>query len=263
MGDEMLTLNQLATYFPPELMRKNPQGILVEYLQHELLDSIFKEKASGLLNFIGGTAVRILYQSPRFSEDLDFDNFGLSFSQFENLLSSACRDMFHKGFVIEKRFVESGAFHCYIKFPEILYQTGISPLASRKILIRIDTEAKDKFYQPNEHIINRFALYRRILVAPASVLLAQKMMTVLERKREKGRDLFDVSYLSGLSKPDFHYIEKCNGTDKEQFLIKFDQRLQELDFEFLANDVEPFLFDSAQKERVLTFKEYWRTKSVG
>ena len=89
------------------------------------------------------------------------------------------------------------------------------------------------------------------------------MMTVLERKREKGRDLFDVSYLSGLSKPDFHYIEKCNGTDKELFLIKFDQRLQELDFEFLANDVEPFLFDSAQKERVLTFKEYWRTKSVG
>ena len=93
-------------------------------------------------------------------------------------------------------------------------------------------------------------------MAPASVLLAQKMMTVLERKREKGRDLFDVSYLSGLAKPDFNYIEKCNGTDKEQFLIKFDQRLQELDFAFLANDVEPFLFDSAQKERVLTFKEY-------
>ena len=115
----MLTLNQLATYFPPELMRKNPQGILVEYLQHELLDSIFKEKASGLLNFIGGTAVRIHYQSPRFSEDLDFDNFGLSFSQFENLLTSACRDMFHKGFVIEKRNTHDRVHYHHYSFYSI------------------------------------------------------------------------------------------------------------------------------------------------
>mgnify|MGYP006987139715 CR=1 FL=1 len=45
--------------------------------------------------------------------------------------------------------------------------------------------------------------------------------------------------------------------------MQFDQRLQELDFGFLANDVEPFLFDAAQKERVLTFKDYWRTHRVG
>ena len=56
----MLTIDQLSNYFPLPLRRKNPQGVLVEYLQHEILDSIFKEKASAALSFIGGTAIRIL-----------------------------------------------------------------------------------------------------------------------------------------------------------------------------------------------------------
>ena len=258
----MLTIDQLSAYFPLPLRRKNPQGVLVEYLQHELLDSIFKEKSSASLSFIGGTAIRILYQNLRFSEDLDFDNFGLSFGEFETLLKTACKDMTNKGFVIEYRFVERGAYHCYIKFPDILYQSGISPESSRKILIRIDTEAKGKYYEPQLYIINRFALYRQICVAPASVLLAQKMMTVLERKREKGRDLFDVSYLMGLAEPDFSYIAKCMNIDKQQFLKLFNERLQKLDLNFLASDVEPFLFLSEHKERILTFRDYWKMRQI-
>lgn len=258
----MLTIDQLSEYFPLALRRKNPQGVLVEYLQHELLDSIFKEKSAASLCFIGGTAIRILYQNPRFSEDLDFDNFDLSFKAFEKLLEIAFKDMANKGFVVEYRFVERGAYHCYIKFPDILYQTGISPHSSRKILIRIDTEAKKKYYEPQRYIVNRFALYRQIWTAPASVLLAQKMMTVVERKREKGRDLFDVSYLMGLAEPDFDYITKCMGCDKKHFLKLFDERLKELDLNFLAKDVEPFLFSAEQKERILTFHDYWKTKKI-
>ena len=109
----MLTINQISEYFPLAVRRKNHQGVLVEYLQHELLDSIFKEKSSASLCFIGGTAIRILYQNPRFSEDLDFDNFGLSFKSFEKLLQTACKDMANKGFVVEYRFVERGYFRNY------------------------------------------------------------------------------------------------------------------------------------------------------
>jgi hypothetical protein len=85
-------------------------------------------------------------------------------------------------------------------------------------------------------------------------------MTVLERKREKGRDLFDVSYLMGLAEPDFSYIAKCMDIDQKQFLKLFDDRLQELDLNFLSRDIEPFLFSSEQKERVLTFRDYWKTQ---
>ena len=256
----MLTLEQLYGHFPLPLRQRNPRGMLVEYLQYELLDSLFKISAAAALGFIGGTAIRILHNSHRFSEDLDFDNFGLSFAQFEELLKTACRDMEYKGFLIEYRTVEKGAYHCYIRFPEILHQLGLTSDAGRKILIRIDSETKERLYEPEKVFLNKFAIYRQILAAPAEVLLAQKMMTVLYRKREKGRDIYDVSFLMGLASPDFGYIEKMLGIDKAKFLRRFDERLGELDLNFLARDVEPFLFASDQQNRVTTFREYWRKR---
>ncbi|SLM30735.1 conserved hypothetical protein [Desulfamplus magnetovallimortis] len=251
----MLTLDQIKEYFPESVFIKNPQGVLVEYLQHELLDSMFKDIQASHISFIGGTAIRILHQSIRFSEDLDFDNFALSFEEFENLLTRACRDMQYKGFIIEYRMVEKGAFHCYIRFPEILYKTGISPDKGRKILIRVDTEIKDKNYTPTITLLNKFGIFRRIPVAPPDILMAQKMLAVLYSKKEKGRDLFDISFLMGMTRPNFKYIQNCIGIEAPDFMDRFTARIEELDLDFLAQDVEPFLFQAEQKERVLYFHD--------
>ena len=261
MGPAVLTLDQIKTYFPESVYRRNPQGALVEYLQHELLDSLFKEPGSRDLAFIGGTCIRILHQSVRFSEDLDFDNFGLSFEEFESLLIKTCRDMEYKGFIIEYSLKERAAFHCHIRFPELLFKTGISPDRGKKILISVDTEIKERNYAPLVSILNRFTVFRRIIAAPLPVLMAQKMMAVIYRPREKGRDLFDLSFLIGLTRPDFAYIEKSLGVEKHEFIHLFESRLDQLDLDFLARDVEPFLFEPNQKERVLFFRETW--KKVG
>ena len=253
----MLTVEQISVNFPLPLRQRNPRGILVEYLQYELLDSLFKNAAAAKLSFIGGTAIRILHDSPRFSEDLDFDNFGLSFSQFEELLQTACRDMEYKGFLIEYRVVEKGAWHCYIRFPKILQEAGLSLDGERKILIRIDSEAKEKLYDPKKFFLNKFSVYRQILAAPAAILLAQKMLAILYRKREKGRDIFDVSFLTGFGAPDFEYIKKTIGLERVEFLRRFEARLDELDLNSLAQDVEPFLFTPEQLERVVSFKQFW------
>lgn len=253
----MLTIEQIQSYFPQTVFRKNSKGALIEYLQYELLDSLFKVPEAAWLSFMGGTAIRILHQSIRFSEDLDFDNFGLSFEQFESLLKKTCRDMEDKGFVVEYRMVKKGAFHCYIRFPEILYKAGISPDKGRKILVQVDTEEKQKHYDPAVAILNRFAVFRKIIAAPVEVLLAQKMIAVLYRKKEKGRDLFDVSFLMGKTRPDYAYVKKTLGFERDVFLKKFKARVDELDLDYLARDVEPFLFDPAQKDRVLYFRESW------
>jgi predicted nucleotidyltransferase component of viral defense system len=77
----MLTFEQLQSYYPSHTV-VSLKSILVEYIQHELLDSLFKQEKSQHLSFIGGTALRIVYNGSRFSEDLDFDNFGLSFDEY-------------------------------------------------------------------------------------------------------------------------------------------------------------------------------------
>ncbi len=43
-----------------------------EYLQHLFLSYFYQQPATDTVYFKGGTALRIIYQSPRFSEDLDF-----------------------------------------------------------------------------------------------------------------------------------------------------------------------------------------------
>jgi len=258
----MLTIEQINGYFEEQLVKKNPKGVIVEYLQHELLDSLFKNKEAISLCFIGGTAIRILQHGQRFSEDLDFDNFGLTFVQFEKMLQKTCRDLETKGFRVEYRMVEKGAYHCYLRFPEILYKAGISPHAEEKILIRIDTEKKAPLYETRPYLLNKFNVYRLILTAPLSILLSQKMMALMTRKREKGRDVFDVSLLLGIVQPDFDYLEKYLGIGKNAIIKQFTRRIEDLDLEFLSRDVESFLFSAEQKERVLTFKEYWQQLAV-
>ncbi|MFH1977170.1 MAG: hypothetical protein ABIJ52_16730, partial [Pseudomonadota bacterium] len=78
--------------------------------------------------------------------------------------------------------------------------------------------------------------------------------------REKGRDIYDVSFLMGFAAPDFTYIEKLLEMDRAEFLRRFDERLGELDLNSLARDVEPFLFTLEQQERVTTFRDYWFNK---
>jgi hypothetical protein len=254
----MLTLEQIKGYFPEPVFKKNPRGILVEYLQYELLDSLYKLKEAVFLSFMGGTAIRMLQQSPRFSEDLDFDNFGLTFDQFEQALQKTCKDMEVKGFLVEFRTIEKGAYHCYLRFPKILYETGISPDTGQKILIRIDAEHKERLYEPQRYLLNKYTIYRQILTATLPILLSQKILTVMQRKREMGRDIFDVSILLGVTKPDFDYIGRYLGLEKKEIIEKFTSRIAELDLEYLASDVEPFLFTPEQKERVQTFQEYWQ-----
>jgi len=79
----MLIFEDLKKYYPESVWQNHPESVLKEYIQYELLESIFKTKDSVNLSFIGGTAIRIIYGSYRFSEDLDFGNFGLSFNDFK------------------------------------------------------------------------------------------------------------------------------------------------------------------------------------
>jgi predicted nucleotidyltransferase component of viral defense system len=252
----MQTYTQIKTGYSAEVIQRNPRAILVEYLQYEILDSIFKQKGSEKLSFIGGTAIRLVYGSSRFSEDLDFDNFGLSFSEFGEMLNGVMTDMENKGFLLEFKMIEKGAYHCYIKFPEILKINGLPNQPDEKILVRIDAVHKKRIFEPRQYLLVGFDVYRRILANPIDIILSQKLITIIQRKREKGRDFYDASFLLGLTDPNYEYLEKEYGMNKSQFLDKLKERMGNLDFKELVKDVLPFLIKSDDQERILSFKEF-------
>ncbi|MCX6796827.1 MAG: nucleotidyl transferase AbiEii/AbiGii toxin family protein, partial [Candidatus Falkowbacteria bacterium] len=237
----MFTLDQIKRQYPEEIYRRSPKAVIVEYLQYELLDSIFKLPGSEKLSFMGGTAIRLVYQSARFSEDLDFDNFGLSLKDFEDIFKQVVADMEIKGFTIEFRFIAKGAYHCYIKFPNLLAFNKLTSHQDEKILVRIDAVKKKELFQPEIFILNGFDVYRKILVNSIAIILSQKIATILQRKREKGRDFYDVSYLLGLTDPDYKYLEKTFKVEKELIKKNLIDRVKKLDMNILARDVEPFL----------------------
>jgi predicted nucleotidyltransferase component of viral defense system len=80
----MISLSQIEQYYPQQL-RQFKRNILREYLQYKILEIIFNSRLASKLSFLGGTALRVVHDNTRFSEDLDFDNFKLSEKEFAQL----------------------------------------------------------------------------------------------------------------------------------------------------------------------------------
>jgi predicted nucleotidyltransferase component of viral defense system len=250
----MLRLEQVKEYFGPDAGRLTPKGMLVEYAQYELLDSLYKLPGSEQLSFIGGTAIRIVHGSRRFSEDLDFDNFGLTDARFRGLIDKAGGEMALKGFDLEKRYVKRGGTnHCYLRFRGLLQEHGISGHRAEKLLVSVDADRKERLFTPETVTLNRFGVFRQINADPAPVLLSQKLLAILQRRRAKGRDFYDASFLGGKTKPDYRYLTALTGLSKNEFTDKLTKHCRSLDYKKLLLDVEAFLFDAGDHGRVLNF----------
>src|SRR3989339_1701794 len=116
----MLSLINIEKYYP-ENERFFKRNIFREYLQYKILEVIFNSKMANKLAFLGGTALRIAYGNTRFSEDLDFDNFGLTEKQFETLVGEVKKALELQGYEVETRNVFKGAYRSYIKIPKVLF----------------------------------------------------------------------------------------------------------------------------------------------
>ena len=252
----MLMLKEIEKQYPDNL-KPYQRNILREYLQYKILEIIFNSQYASKLSFLGGTALRIVHNNTRFSEDLDFDNFALTEAEFADLATEVQKGMIKLGFETEIRNVFKGAFRCYLKIPKLLFDNDLAVMPDEKILIQLDTAPHFFDYEPDKNILNKFDVFTQIFVTPLDILLSQKIYTIFNRKRAKGRDFYDTVFLLGLTKPNYKYLKLKIGVDswlevKEKLLLE----LNKLDLKELAKDVEPFLFSPSDAKKVLLFKEY-------
>jgi len=251
----MLSLEDIKEHYPP-LVRDMPRHLLREYLQYKILQHIFDNKYANKLCFIWWTALRIVYNNQRFSEDLDFDNFDLSIAEFEDIMKHVVSGLEHEWLVVEMRNIYKWAYHCYIKIPDILFDNELSGQKTERILIKIDTYRQGHDFVVEKKLINEFDVTTSINIAPLSLILSHKLCTIFNRKTCKGRDFFDIAYiLSKTKKPDRNYIKKYLDIDSPQALKKNILELSKnLDWEKLNEDAKPFFFYKDDK-KVLNFKE--------
>ena len=253
----MLDFQQIKDQYPDHL-QVFERALLREYLQCKILQAVFESKKASKLVFLGGTALRIVYGNSRFSEDIDLDNFNLSWQEFEEVIQRVKRFFELEGFEIEVKNVAKGAYRCYLRFPDLLYEQGLSPYQQEKILIQVDTAAQGFDYQPEIRILNKFDVFTEIRVTPLDVLLSQKIYTAVNRKRAKGRDFFDITFLFSRTKPDLRFLRQKMGIETADSLRReVLERIEDYDFQELAGDVAPFLMNKDQVKRVEKFREFW------
>lgn len=254
----MLELSQISSFFPKQL-RHFKRNILREYLQYKILEIIFKNSYGRKLVFMGGTAIHIAHGLPRFSEDLDFDNRGLSKNDFCALTKEAGKKLALEGYVVETGASCKATFSADIKVMNILFETGISAHKGEKVLIKLDAQPQDFKYPAHRIVINKFDVFSGINIVPESILLAQKYYAILARKRAMGRDFYDAIFLAGKTEPDFGYLNKKTGIKNRKMLrAALLARCVNLDFKLLSKDVEQFLFSPEDAGKIACFKEYVR-----
>jgi len=251
----MLSLQEIEKYYP-EKFKEFKRNLLREYLQYKILQIIFNSKYASKLSFLGGTALRIVHNNSRFSEDLDFDNFGLSEKEFGEISLLVKKQLELEGYDVEVRNVCKGEYRCYVKIPKLLFDSGLSGYEQEKILIQLDTASHGFQYEPDKIILNKFDVFTEINVTPLEIILAQKIFAIFNRKALKGRDFFDTVFLFSKTQPNYAYLGlKLDIKDGQQLRNKL-LTLDKINYKEMASDVEPFLFSADDAKKITLFMDY-------
>lgn len=249
----MVSVEELLAYYPPKLYNYQ-KWILREYLQYLILQTIFSNSYANKLCFIWWTSLRIWYNSQRFSEDLDFDNWWLSEAEFEDISKQVESMLIWEWFQVNISLIYKWAFHCIIKIPQLLYENNLWSMPTENLTIKIDTVSQWFEYESDKKIIQNFWLVFPLNIASESTLLSMKLNAFFSRV--KWRDIFDIVYLIWRVKsPNRDILKQAqNISSPDELHERILSRLNELDLNRLQQDVKPFLFDP-NNQSVILFPE--------
>jgi len=171
----------------------NLDQVVREYWEMLILKEISQDKLSDFLIFTGGTALRLCYQSPRFSNDLDFYlKRKLSFSLFKSSILRIKE-------LLKIEIVDLTSKY-YTFLAEFRIKEKFLPLS-----FRIKIEIRKKIIKKNYKL--------KLLTSPAvnfqvlfSVLDIEKIQEFKKKalvERKEPRDLFDLWYISQIKKEIF------------------------------------------------------------
>lgn len=94
----MLSRDNLEKF--TKLQQTSVQNVVREYCQHLFLSFLYQNPGSEKMLFKGGTALRIILKSPRFSEDLDFTGVNVTHREIEEIFTNTLANIEKTGMVV-------------------------------------------------------------------------------------------------------------------------------------------------------------------
>lgn len=164
----------------------NEINVKREYFQHLFLSYFYQQPKAENIFFKGGTALRLLHSSPRFSEDLDFNSAFIDYKGIETLVLETLAQMEKENikFSIKEGKPTSGGFLASISFEGFAEPVDIQIDISQR-----EEEKKGEVVA----VINDFVPAYNVVTVTEIQLVFEKLRALLERK--KPRDFYDLYFL--------------------------------------------------------------------
>ncbi len=164
-------------------------NIIQEYCQHLFLNYFYSESSGRQFLFKGGTALRIVFQSPRYSVDLDFSSMGID--AIEDLLQEVLIKLDREGMKIDnipesKPTSQGKGYFSLLNFT--------LPFNYYNPTIKLNVWVSDKPLTAASTIIhNEFVPPYPLFYLQDRDLINEKISAFYER--EKPRDYFDLYFI--------------------------------------------------------------------
>jgi len=238
-----------------------------EFLQALILGALQRAGAMVPLAFQGGTALRFLYSTRRYSEDLDFalERAGAGYD-FRSFLEAIQADLRRDGYVIDlARVSDQRAVHsAFVRFPGLLHELGLSSHRDEALSVKLEVDTHPPAGAVLETTVVRRHVLLRLQHHDRASLLAGKLHAILQRPYPKGRDFYDlIWYLSDLQWPDPNLVLLNNALAQTGFpggplsqttwTQAVRARVRGVKWDALLKDVGPFL--ESDDERALLSSE--------
>jgi len=169
-----------------EKLQSTQQNIRREYVQHLFLSNLYQQTNSHQILFKGGTALKIVFGSPRFSEYLDFSTQVFNKLIIENTILSTLKEIERSGIdtdIVESKETTGGYF------ANLTFQ-----IEDIKIPILLQFSKRKK---TDKHeivtISNEFIPPYTISLLSRQQLIEEKIQALLTRS--KPRDFYDIYFL--------------------------------------------------------------------
>lgn len=253
----MIDLQYIRNFYPANIAQ-NPRFdklMLKEYLQLLILEYLESSKYASRLTFIGGTCLRHAYGIDRFSEDLDFDCKQLTHEDFMAMTDAVITHLQRNGINAIVRDRENSRLTAYrrnIYFPELLFELNLSGHRDERLLVKIETQDQGIDYEPQIVTINKLGFTFLLRCAPADILCSMKIAALLGRG--KGRDFYDLMFLSSFTKPNYIFLrERCGISNGTELKTALHNVLSRTDLQLKQQDFAHLILDVRQADRILLF----------
>lgn len=251
----MLTLEALLNYSKERRMPASKvRGIVREYLQVLILKELYRSESGRKLFFTGGTYLRLVHGTKRFSEDLYFNAAGLKKGDFETTAQVIARELKRLNIqcVVEFRHWKN-IYAADLIFPEIEKEYRIVSEYSRKegVVIKFETNSPKWKIDPQTEVISGFSELYPCQCTQRGAFFADKIDALLTKTR--GRHLYDIIFMLAQSYPIDIKVLKFLGYSKDplELILSRVKEFSARELNAQAQALRPFLFEEADAELIV------------